>query len=342
MAARVFLLRSQRQHERRRIARSPARRTAKRAQQVHPRRRMSHVPDHEGLSWQTRGEHGAPATRPPCRPRAASTGSSRSSERLGPANGWRAACPTWRELYRLGRLGGRDAGVVRCASGRSTCGRTPEADGVRADAASAGGRPAPQPRRVATQAIDRLSLRDSPSTGRVPFGLPARTPRWTRCGSSSGARLAVRRAGERRRQPAAFALTLRAPEDDSHRSRGVSPPGDRCLRPARSCVDQAESHSACPLGRLGGRGAGRRPVLVWPFGRAGERRRQPSAFALTLRAPEDDPHRSRGVSRARRSSRQPHARTGPRPALRGRPQAIRRCSGTRTGSCAACSCRPSP
>jgi len=38
MAARVCLLRSQRQRERRRIARSPARRTAKRAQQAHPRR----------------------------------------------------------------------------------------------------------------------------------------------------------------------------------------------------------------------------------------------------------------------------------------------------------------
>ena len=46
------------------------------------------------------------------------------------------------------------------------------------------------------------------------------------------------------------------------------------------------------LGRLGGRGAGRRPALVWPFGvraNAGS----PAAFALTLRAPEDDLHRIR-------------------------------------------------
>jgi hypothetical protein len=42
-------------------------------------------------------------------------------------------------------------------------------------------------------------------------------------------------------------------------------------------------------------------VLVWPFG-VRECRRQPSAFALTLRAPEDDPHRSRGVSPHKRST----------------------------------------
>jgi hypothetical protein len=49
------------------------------------------------------------------------------------------------------------------------------------------------------------------------------------------------------------------------------------------------------LGRLGGRGASRRPALVWPFA-GGRTPRDSAAFALTLRAPEDDPRRSNGVS----------------------------------------------
>jgi hypothetical protein len=48
-AARVFLLRSQRQRERRRIARSPARRTARRAQQEHPHRPTPRVRAEQGL-----------------------------------------------------------------------------------------------------------------------------------------------------------------------------------------------------------------------------------------------------------------------------------------------------
>jgi hypothetical protein len=57
------------------------------------------------------------------------------------------------------------------------------------------------------------------------------------------------------------------------------------------------SHDSAVLAarRLDGRGAGRRPALVWPFDvrtNAGE----PAAFALTLRAPEDDRNASRRLA----------------------------------------------
>src|SRR3954471_1653919 len=59
--------------------------------------------------------------------------------------------------------------VVRRSFGRSACGRTPSVRGVRADAASAGGRPAPQRRRLAgasRQQSDRAAV-SGPAWGRL-------------------------------------------------------------------------------------------------------------------------------------------------------------------------------
>jgi hypothetical protein len=69
----------------------------------------------------------------------------------------------------------------------------------------------------------------------------------------------------------AFALTLRASDDDLHRITAFTGPRSRVhsmsvRRPHVSAAPGVFEGDASWLGRPGECGAGRRPALVWPFG----------------------------------------------------------------------------
>ena len=174
-AVRVFLLRSQRQRERRRIARSPARRTAKRAQQAHPHRQTPRVRGHDGLprtgckSPASRGRSGGA--------RADAAGAARQPHRI------RASRPATRSPGRATTVVDGLRAQQEHPHRSTPCANAD--DGCRVHVG------------VARRPLGAQRLRLRPGLG-PGVGRRGSTPRWTRSGSSSGARLAVRRAGERR------------------------------------------------------------------------------------------------------------------------------------------------
>jgi len=120
-------------------------------------------------------------------------------------------------------------------------------------------------------------------TGSLDSALADRTPERTRCGSSSGARLARSACGRTPAKRAPFALTLRAPELVTMGGRLGSGSSDAWAEAVRVVVRRSSGRSAC------GRTLAKR-----------------GPFALTLRAPDEDLHRSTGVFARHRN--RPHAR----------------------------------
>ena len=130
---------------------SPARRTAQRAQQEHPHRQTPRVRAEQGLPRArlqiASSPMGDPAALPLTLTSARATSEARDVSTGALSDGGPARARAGSS--RLGRLVNAVRVVVRRSFGRSACGRTPGIRGVRADAASAGGRPAAQQRRLA-------------------------------------------------------------------------------------------------------------------------------------------------------------------------------------------------